>query len=249
MSKLQEWQLLEWMISGVLFSPVWLNVPGFVHLCLFWVKLIALQSPGARQWVTGWWTNRKGFSLPFGLEMLCVPLEGGAGECPSQGFFHLLVPGPLHCLSSSLSSSWGEEWRALQKWGGQGTQQWGKPVHRRQWAAKLDQRESSSLACFLLTKSVIRTEKNMWVVEWEGFLSIPSAKEGLLLFWKQNSKRFQRKPRCHKLSMRSMAQCLLQLDQRTFQVKPCFYIHWKRGLCLPGYGSWDNCGIKISRRK
>ena len=119
----------------------------------------------------------------------------------------------------------------------------------RQWAAKLDQRESSSLACFLLTKSVIRTEKNMWVVEWKGFLSISSAKEGLLLFWNQNSKRFWRKPRSHKLSMGSLAQYLLQLDQKTFQVKPCFYIHWKRGLCLPGYGSWDNCGIKISRRK
>ena len=106
----------------------------------------------------------------------------------------------------------------------------------RQWATKLDQHESSSLACFLLTKSVIRTEKNMWVVEWKGFLSFPSAKEGLLLFWKQNSKRFRRKPRSHKLSMGPLAQCLLQLDQKTFQVKPCFYIHWKRGLCLPGYG-------------
>ena len=89
----------------------------------------------------------------------------------------------------------------------------------------------------------------MWVVEWKGFLSIPSAKEGLLLFRNQNSKRFWRKPRSHKLSMGSLAQYLLQLDQKTFQVKACFYIHWKRGLCLPGYGSWDNCGIKISRRK
>ena len=156
MSKLQEWQLLEWMISGVLFSPVWLNVPGFVHLCLFWVKLIALQSPGARQWVTGWWTNRKGFSLPFGLEMLCVPLEGGAGECPSQGFFHLLVPGPLHCLSSSLSSSWGEEWRALQKWGGQGTQQWGSGLPGHWLPAKMFWLKSGVLEDPAFPKSITR---------------------------------------------------------------------------------------------
>ena len=30
--------------------------------------------------MTGWWTNRKGFNLPFGLEILCVPLEGEVQE-------------------------------------------------------------------------------------------------------------------------------------------------------------------------
>ena len=128
-------------------------------VCAFVVilgKADCFQSPGARQWVTGWWTNRKGFSLPFGLEMLCVPLEGGAEECPSQGFFHLLVPRPLHCLSSSLSSSWGEGWTALQKWGGQGTRQRGSGLPGHWLPAKTFWLKSGVLEDPAFPKSITR---------------------------------------------------------------------------------------------
>lgn len=68
---------------------------------------------------------QKGSSLFLARETLCPLRMWGAGKCPGQVFSHLLVPGPLHCLSSSLLSSWGEGWRALLKLGGQGTQQLG----------------------------------------------------------------------------------------------------------------------------
>lgn len=98
------------------------------YLCVVFILGKGDYSPKTRVLDREWQADgpiQKGSSLFLARETLCPLRMWGAGKCPGQVFSHLLVPGPLHCLSSSLLSSWGEGWRALLKLGGQGTQQLG----------------------------------------------------------------------------------------------------------------------------
>lgn len=78
------------MMPGGLFLPGWLNVPIYVHLCLFWVRLIALQSPEC-------WANsdrlmgqRETACLSLWLESSLGPLRMRCiGNCSKFSFTYL----------------------------------------------------------------------------------------------------------------------------------------------------------------